>query len=235
MTKAPNAALPPASPPIIVAIDGGAASGKSSTARAIAARFGLLHVDTGAFYRQVCAELMAQMIHAHETKHIEEALTELSFSTRVEGHTAQLLIDGRPAGDDIRSELVNARVSHYAALPAVRAALLAYQRSQPQVARDHGLRGVVMEGRDIGSVIFPNADFRFFLHAAPEARAARRAAEGRVDAVAERDRLDTERKAAPLLCPPGAIDIDSTHLSLEEVVEKLSALIAQKLPPLPSA
>jgi len=229
--------VPPSlsTPPIIVAIDGGAASGKSSTARALAARFGLLHVDTGSFYRQVCAELMAQMVSSHETEHVESGLAEVSFSTRVEGNTAQLLIDGRPAGDDIRSELVNARVSHYAALPAVRAALLAYQRSQPQVARDHGFRGVVMEGRDIGSVIFPDADFRFFLHADPEARAARRAAEGRVDAVAERDRLDTSRKAAPLLCPPGAVDIDSTHLTLEEVVEKLSALIAQKLPPLASS
>jgi len=233
MTQAP-APAPSSSPPIIVAIDGGAASGKSSTARALAARFGLLHVDTGAFYRQVCAELMAQMIHAHEAEHIEETLAEITFTTRVEGNTAQLLIDGRPAGDDIRSELVNKRVSHYAALPAVRSALLAYQRSQPQVARDHGFRGVVMEGRDIGSVIFPDADFRFFLHADPIARAARRAAEGRVDTVVERDRLDTERKAAPLLCPPGAIDIDSTHLTLEEVVEKLSALIAEKLAPVAS-
>jgi len=226
---------PPPAPLIIVAIDGGAASGKSSTARALAAHFGLLHVDTGAFYRQVCAELMAQMVAPHETEHVESGLAEVTFTTRVEGNTAQLLIDGRPAGDDIRSELVNARVSHYAALPAVRAALLAYQRSQPQVAREHGFRGVVMEGRDIGSVIFPDADFRFFLHAAPAARVARRAAEGRVDTVAERDRLDTERKAAPLLCPPGAIDIDSTHLTLEEVVEKLSALIAEKLPPVASA
>jgi len=231
-----NAGSPPLSAtPIIVSIDGGAASGKSSTARALATRFGLLHVDTGAFYRQICAKLMEQKIAPHETRHIEEALAEISFTTRVEGNTAQLLIDGRPAGDDIRSELVNARVSHYAALPSVRAALLAYQRSQPQVALEHGFRGIVMEGRDIGSVIFPDADFRFFLHADPSARAARRAAEGRVDAVAERDRLDTERKAAPLLCPPGAIDIDSTHLSLEEVVEKMSVLIAQILPPLPRA
>jgi len=232
MTKAP--APPPAPAPIIVAIDGGAASGKSSTARALAARFGLLHVDTGSFYRQVCAKLMAQKIAPHQTEHIEAGLAAVTFSTQVVGNTAQLLIDGHPAGDDIRSEQVNAHVSHYAALPAVRAALLAYQRAQPEVARTHGFRGVVMEGRDIGSVIFPNADFRIFLHADQAARAARRAAEGRVDAVAERDRLDTSRKAAPLLCPAGAVDIDSTHLTLEEVVEKLSALIAQKLPPLSS-
>jgi len=225
----------PSAPSIIVAIDGGAASGKSSTARALATRFGLLHVDTGSFYRQVCAELMAQGVAPHQTDQVESSLAKVTFTTRIEGNTAQMLIDGRPARYDIRSELVNARVSHYAALPAVRAALLAYQRSQPQVALEHGFRGVVMEGRDIGSVIFPDADFRIFLHADPSARAARRAAEGRVDAVAERDRLDTERKAAPLLCPPGAIDIDSTHLTLEEVVEKLSALIATKLSPVNAA
>ena len=85
-----------------------------------------------------------------------------------------------------------------------------------------------MEGRDIGSVIFPQADCRFFLHADPVERAKRRAAEGRQDSIAERDRLDTSRKASPLTCPPGAIDIDSTHLTLPEVVEKMSTVIAAR-------
>jgi len=87
----------------------------------------------------------------------------------------------------------------------------------------------VMEGRGIGSVIFPDADFRFFLHADPVERAKRRAAEGRQDSIAERDRLDSTRKTSPLTCPPGATDIDSTLLTLEQVVEKMAALIAQKL------
>ena len=83
--------------------------------------------------------------------------------------------------------------------------------------------------RDIGSVIFPQADFRFFLHADPVERAKRRAAEGRQDSVAERDRLDSSRKAAPLVVPAGAIDIDSTFLNLDQVVEKMAALIAPRL------
>src|SRR5690606_11407259 len=104
-------------------------------------------------------------------------------------------------------------------------ALLAYQRGQAGVARQRGFRGLIMEGRDIGSVIFPDADFRFFLHADPEERARRRAREGQTDSIAERDRLDTSRKTAPLTCPPGAIDVDSTFLNLEEVVDRLASLL----------
>jgi len=86
-----------------------------------------------------------------------------------------------------------------------------------------------MEGRDIGSVIFPDADLRFFLEASPEARAQRRADEGHADQIHERDRLDKERKAAPLICPPGAIAIDSTALTLEQVVEQMAERVEQKL------
>jgi cytidylate kinase len=107
----------------------------------------------------------------------------------------------------------------------VRTALLTYQRGQADVARAHGLRGLVMEGRDIGSVIFPRADFRFFLHADSDERVRRRAQEGQKDSVAERDRLDSQRKASPLACPPGAIAIDSTHLTLDQVVERMTAAI----------
>jgi cytidylate kinase len=86
-----------------------------------------------------------------------------------------------------------------------------------------------MEGRDIGSMIFPHADFRFFLHADPEERARRRANEGRQDSITERDRLDSSRKASPLACPPGAISIDTTYRTLAEVVEMMAAPIAAKL------
>jgi cytidylate kinase len=213
---------------IIVAIDGGAASGKSSTSRLLAERFNLLHVDTGSFYRHLTFELLRRgLAHSDQTA-IQSALTNLKLTTRLNGRSAQMLISDQPAGDEIRGQQVNENVSHYAAIPAVRAALLAYQRGQTDVAKQHGFRGLVMEGRDIGSVIFPNADFRFFLHADPVERAKRRAAEGRQDSIAERDRLDTSRKNAPLVVPPGAIDIDSTFLTLEQVVEKLAAIIAAK-------
>lgn len=220
-----------AAPFIIIAIDGGAASGKSSSSKILAERFNLLHVDTGSFYRHITAELLARKVPANDLDALQAALPTLKFSTHLEGRSARMLVDGRPAGDEIRGAEVNAHVSHYAAIPMVRQALLAYQRGQVDVAKAHGFRGLVMEGRDIGSVIFPDADFRFFLHADPAERAKRRAAEGRQDSIAERDRLDSSRKTSPLTCPAGAIDIDSTHQSLDEVVDCMSTTIATKLPP----
>jgi len=219
------------SPFLIVAIDGGAASGKSSTARALAARFPLLHVDTGAHYRAITAEMLRHDVRPTDTAAVEATLTGLALGTRVKGSAAQMEIGGKVPGDEIRAPEVNAAVSHFAALPAVRAALLHYQRNQAAVAREQGFKGLVMEGRDIGSIIFPEADLRFFLHADPDERARRRAQEGQLDSVAERDRLDSSRKTAPLTCPAGAIDINSTFLTLDQVVEKVAALVATRLAP----
>ena len=219
-----------APPPfIIVAIDGGAASGKSSSSRILAERFNLLHVDTGSFYRHLTSELLRRGVSAGDLPALRTALASLQFSTRLQGRSAQMLIDGAPASDGIRGQNVNDHVSHYAAVPELRQVLLGYQRGQADVARANGFRGLVMEGRDIGSVIFPAADFRFFLHADPAERAKRRAKEGQQDSIAERDRLDSSRKAAPLTCPAGAIDLDTTHLTLAAVVEKMAALIAPQL------
>jgi CMP/dCMP kinase len=219
------------SPPfLIVAIDGGAASGKSSTARGLSERFNFLHVDTGSFYRAVTAELLRRGVRADDPVSVGGAAAQLPLGTRVEGRRAVMEIGGRVVPEtEIRSPEVNAAVSHFAAIPAVRTALLAYQRNQADVARAHGFRGLVMEGRDIGSVIFPDAHFRFFLHADPQERARRRAREGQLDSIAERDRLDSSRKASPLACPPGATDIDSTYLTLDEVIDRLSAAISARL------
>ncbi|MCF7688440.1 MAG: (d)CMP kinase [Cephaloticoccus sp.] len=216
---------------IIVAIDGGAASGKSSTSRILADQFNLLHVDTGSFYRHITAELLRRQVPYTDLPALKNALGSLRFTTQLAGRSAQMLIDGLPAGDEIRDQRVNEHVSHYAAIPEVRQTLLAYQRGQVEVAQAHQFRGLVMEGRDIGSVIFPAADFRFFLHADPVERAKRRAAEGRQDSIAERDRLDSSRKTSPLKSSAGAIDIDSTHQSLEQVVAAMAATIATKLSP----
>lgn len=210
---------------IIVAIDGGAAAGKSSTARALSERFNLLHVDTGSFYRAVTAELLRRGVRHDDLPAVRSALAGLKLGTRVAGRRAEIEIDGRATGDGIRSKAVNESVSFFAAIPEVRQTLLAYQRGQADEARSRGFRGLVIEGRDIGSVIFPQADFRFFLHADPAERARRRLAEGQQDAILERDRIDSSRTTAPLVCPPGATAIDSTHLSPEEVVSRLAALI----------
>ncbi len=215
---------------IIVAIDGGAASGKSSTSRILADRFNLLHVDTGSFYRGVTAEFLRLGVSASDVPAVVAAARALRFGTRLHGRSAAMEIGGRVVPDaEIRSRTVNEHVSHFAAIPEVRAALLAYQRGQASVARAHHFHGVVMEGRDIGSVIFPEADFRFFLHADPTERARRRAKEGGHDSIAERDRIDSTRKTAPLSCPVGAVSIDTTHLTPAQVVETLAAPITAKL------
>ena len=214
---------------IILAIDGGAASGKSSSSKILADRFNLLHVDTGSFYRHITYELLRRGVAHTDLPALQAALAGMKFTTRLNGRSAQMLIDGQPAGVEIRGQNVNDHVSHYAAIPEVRQKLLGYQRGQTDVAKQHGFRGLVMEGRDIGSVIFPEAGFRFFLHADPAERAKRRAKEGQQDSIAERDRLDSSRKASPLVVPVGAIDIDSTHLTLEQVVERMAALVAAKI------
>ncbi|MDR1816721.1 MAG: (d)CMP kinase [Puniceicoccales bacterium] len=231
---------------VTVAVDGGAAAGKSSTSRAVAERFGLMHVDTGAHYRTVALALTRAGISPGDTGAITAFLgiggstgdsagdavggttgdATARLTTVVEGRTARLAIDGvAPADAALRAPEINAVVSPFAAVPAVRQFLFAYQRGQVAVARERGFNGLVMEGRDIGSVILPDADLRVFLEADPEARAARRVAEGGVDAVAERDKRDSSRKTAPLVCPAGAVRIDNTHLSLAEVVEEIARLI----------
>ncbi|MBI5769316.1 MAG: (d)CMP kinase [Verrucomicrobia bacterium] len=216
---------------MIVAIDGGAASGKSTSSKVLAERFNLLHVDTGSFYRGVTAEFLRLGVAAADHAAVVAAARELHFGTRLHGRSAAMELGGRVVPDaEIRSKIVNANVSHFAAIPEVRAALLAYQRGQADVARAHRFQGVVMEGRDIGSVIFPDADFRFFLHADPTERARRRAKEGHHDSIAERDRIDSTRKTAPLACPVGAVSIDTTRLTPAQVVETLAAPIEARLP-----
>ena len=216
---------------IIIAIDGGAASGKSSTSRGLSERFNLLHVDTGAHYRFVTHQLLERGVAAADEAGVAAALAAVPLGTRLAGRSSVIEIAGRIPGEEIRGPRVNENVSSFAAVPAVRQFLLAYQRSQAQVARVGGFRGLVMEGRDIGSVVFPDADFRFYLQADPVERARRRAAEGQTDAIHERDRLDASRKTAPLTLPNGATAIDSTHLTLAQVVDHLSALIAPRLAP----
>jgi len=221
----------PGKPFIIVAIDGGAASGKSSTSRVLSERFNLLHSDTGSYYRAVTAEMIRQGAPPGDLAAVKAALARMRLETRIVDRSATIAISGRGAGDGTRSREVNDAVSHYAAIPEVRAALLGYQRGQAGAARGGGFNGLVMEGRDIGSAIFPEADFRFFLHADPAERERRRVKEGQDDRVAERDRLDSSRKASPLACTQGAISIDTTRLTLEQVVGLMAAEIAPRLAP----
>lgn len=212
---------------IIVAMDGGAATGKSSTSKGIAERLGLMHVDTGAHYRTLTYALLQAGANPLEADNISKQLERISLGTILQGRSARLSINGEvPDDSDIRSPEVNAAVARVAAIDAVRQFLFAYQRSQANVAREHGYSGLIMEGRDIGSVIFPDATHRFFLHADEATRAARRAKEGQTDSISERDRIDSSRKTAPLVCPEGAVSIDTAPHSLQEVIQIIANRIS---------
>lgn len=212
---------------IIVAIDGGAAAGKSSTSRALSQGFNLMHVDTGSFYRATTVKLIEAGVPAEPGEALTKGLDALQLDTHIEGNSASIIINGWVPDASIRSEAVNSKVSLYAAIPELRKFLFDYQRSQAVIAQENGFKGLVMEGRDIGSVIFPDADLRLYLFADPAKRAARRAAEGLADSIEKRDQMDSNRKAAPLSVPEGATLIDSSELSLEEVVSKVSELVEQ--------
>ena len=208
-------------------MDGGAAVGKSSTSKGLAERLDLMHVDTGAHYRTLTYALLATGADPAHPESIPEKLAALKLDTALQGRSAKLSINGHvPEDTDIRSTEVNAAVSKFAAIEQLRTFLFDYQRSQAEVARTHGYTGLIMEGRDIGSVIFPDAKHRFFLHADEATRAARRAKEGQTDSIAARDKMDKSRKTAPLVCPEGATKIDTAPHTLEEVIEIISDYIS---------
>ena len=150
-----------------------------------------MHVDTGAHYRTLTFALLQAGANSDTPESVSPLLESLQLGTKIEGRSARLSInDSVPADADIRSPEVNANVSKFAAIEAVREFLFNYQRSQAQVARDQrpSSSGLIMEGRDIGSIIFPSADFRFFLFADEATRAARRAKDGQTDSIAARDK-----------------------------------------------
>jgi len=215
----------------VVTLDGGAATGKSSTARGVSERLHFLHVDTGSHYRALTLLLLRKGIPPVEDEDLRRGLEALTLNATVEGTFARFEADhGLLAAEELRSPEVNAHVSSFAALDSVRSRLLRYQRWHRELAQEQGFAGLVMEGRDIGSVVFPDAPFRFFLEADEHTRIRRRSEEGQQDSVVERDRADSGRKTAPLICPEGAIRINTGGHSLEEVI----ALICEAvMPPSP--
>jgi cytidylate kinase len=213
-------------PITIIAIDGGAATGKSSTSCAIAKKLEFLHVDTGAHYRTVTFALNQAGISPKDLDAVTEGLETLNLGTSVKGQQAFLAVNGyKPNDSEIRSPNVNGVVAYFAAIPSVRKFLFEYQREQVKMAQKHGFKGLVMEGRDIGSVIFPDAPFRFYLHADTETRSLRRKEQGQEDAIQQRDAIDTSRKEAPLKCPEGAIVVDTSEHTLEQVIALLLQII----------
>ncbi|MBC2601390.1 (d)CMP kinase [Puniceicoccus vermicola] len=206
----------------IITLDGGAATGKSSTARGVSQQLRFLHADTGSHYRALTFLLLRKGISPEESDELTEALEEMKLSAEVDGTLASLIADGKKLSpEDLRSLEVNRNVSSFAALPPVRNRLLRYQRWHRELALEKGFLGLVIEGRDIGSVVFPEAPFRFFLEADESTRIQRRSEEGQEDSVAARDKADSGRKTAPLHCPEGAIRINTGNYTLEEVISQI--------------
>jgi CMP/dCMP kinase len=199
----------------VIAIDGPAASGKSSVARDVAASLGWRFVSSGHFYRAVAWGILRDNIPDSSA----DAWIPGRELTLAEGPGSPLLLDGEDVTPRLSLPEVAGKVSVIAADPAVRDFVNARLRA---LAERHDL---VMEGRDIGSVVFPGTPWKFYLDASPEVRARRRASEGTVDSVSERDRLDASRATAPLTVPRGAVVIDTTHLNLGEVVAAVLARV----------
>jgi len=212
---------------VIITIDGPAGSGKSTAARKLAARLGIPYLDTGAMYRVVTLAALEAGVDLHD----EDALTRMAADrdyTLDPGPThIRVTLDGRDVTEAIRSMRVNDHTRYIAASPGVRQVLI---RKQREIAARLG--DLVTEGRDQGTAAFPDADIKFFLDAAVEKRAERRYHELLADGeevtlaqvlanLQERDRTDSERPVAPLTIPPGAIVIDTTHLTIAEVLETL--------------
>ncbi|MFZ4511654.1 MAG: (d)CMP kinase [Candidatus Nanopelagicales bacterium] len=221
----------------IIAIDGPSGSGKSSTSRGVAQRLGLRYIDTGAMYRAMTWWMLANGIDADDPVDIAARCREPVIELRDDPADPGVSVDGRDVSLDIREGPVADAVSRVAAVPQVRERLVVSQRSMVEDAVAAG-SGVVMEGRDIGTVVLPGADLKIYLTADVEARAARRALEesersgkGSVTSVQanlqSRDALDTTRTVSPLQQAADAIAIDGTHLSLDEVIDA----VIRALPP----
>ena len=212
----------------VVAVDGGAAVGKSSVSKECARILGYMHVDTGAHYRTVAYALLGEGISPGDPALVAERLKSVKLGTVLCGNSARATLDGKLVDDAlIRTERVNSEVAKFAAIAEVREFLKSYQRSMADFARSHGFAGLIMEGRDIGSVIFPDADVRIFLDADEQTRAARRAREGIADSIGLRDAMDRSRKTAPLRCPESAERIDTSNMTKEEVVRLTLSLILE--------
>ena len=210
---------------MLVAIDGPAGSGKSSVARTVAEELGVVDLNTGAAYRAVALVALREGVDLEDG----ESLAEISRRVSLDGGGAR--VDGEPIPEEeLRAPEVSAAASTVSAVPEVRAVLLDVQRRAAKRARERG--GAVVEGRDIGTVVLPDAELKIYLSAAPEERARRRAhqtgREAELDRIREamkkRDRRDSERATSPLKPAPDAIILDTTSLSLESVVSRVLEL-----------
>lgn len=204
-----------------VAIDGPAASGKSTVARILAERLGLLMVSSGAMYRAVTWQILQEKIDPADAEAVMKALENMELEGGAAEGRSTIAVNGRVLDAELFQPEVNAAVSQVAAIPDVRQVLVELQRAYLEVT------DVVMEGRDIGSIVFPDTPYKLYVTASEEVRAQRRAAEGQTDSVASRDAQDSTRKTSPLIVAEGATMIDSSDLNVEETVDLAEEILRE--------
>ena len=217
-----------------IALDGPSGAGKSSLARAIAERKRIVYVDTGALYRSIGLYVRSQNIDPKNEAAVTACLPEIELRMTHEGGEQHIYLCGENVGDKIRTPEMSMYASAVSAIPAVRTFLLDTQRNIAATT------DVIMDGRDIGTVILPDADVKIFLTASPEARARRRAAELAAKGIvttyeevladmAERDKNDSTRKTAPAIPAEDAVFLDNSDLTVEETIEKALSIIDEKI------
>ena len=215
---------------VVVAIDGPAGAGKSTLAKRVAARLGFTYIDTGAMYRAVALWALRQGVSWDDMHRMEQ----LALASEIELSPGRIQLNGEDVTEAIRTPEVSNGASKVAVIPGVRRAMVAKQRAMGERA------SVAMEGRDIGTVVFPHADVKIFLDAAPEERVRRRLAEVRARGetvseaglsaqMKERDQRDSTRADAPLAQAPDAVYLDSTGRSIEEVEEAILKIVRQRI------
>ena len=221
--------------PFIVAIDGPAGAGKSSVSKLLARRLGFSLVDTGAIYRCVALAATRQNLALNDDAQLQQLLSGIAISFAIQDNENHVLLDGEDVSGLIRTPEISLAASQVSSRPVVRAGLLALQRRLALGAKE----GAVLEGRDIGTVVFPDADAKFFLDANPEIRARRRfeelfqrgAESSLQDVLADqtrRDHDDSTREAAPLKPADDAVHLDSSGKPLSEVVQELEKVIQER-------
>jgi len=222
-------------PPLIIAIDGPSGSGKSTLGRMLSRALNLLYIDTGSMYRAVALSVIENQMDANDREAIVKLAEELDINLEGDPDSLKTLIGARDVSELIRTESVTTMSSIVSAIPGVRRAMVARQR-------ELGKRGAVLNGRDITTVVFPDADYKFFLTADPAKRAERRYHEEQLKHsrttldetltdMMERDRRDTTRADSPLKIAEDAIVIDSTGKSIEQTFEEMLSVIKDNIQP----
>ncbi len=218
---------------VVIAVDGPSGSGKSSVSKGVAGELGFDYLDTGAMYRAVTWWALQEGLSEPDAA---ARIDECALVSRTDPTEPHISVNGVDVSEAIRTPEVTAAVSRYSAVPEVRAAMVAQQQA---VARGVS-NGLVAEGRDLGTVVFPDADLKVYLTADVTARAQRRAAEDAERghaadvsdthaSLAERDRADSQRAVSPLQIADDAIEVDATHMTLAEVIQHVTALVKERL------